>query len=163
MRWPPLSRRIGRLQWIEDLVEDGRFAVRLLSRERRFCAAVVIVLAVGIAVTGTFFTLMNAIVLRGLPIKNVDRVADISTRDSTGREQQLSYADLGEVRAASKSFRALAAFLAAPLSISDDRQPAERFSGAYVTAGTLTLMGEVPVQVETFDRKTIVRVRRLSL
>ena len=41
MRWPPLSRRIGRLQWIEDLVEDGRFAVRLLSRERRFCAAVV--------------------------------------------------------------------------------------------------------------------------
>ena len=150
MRWPPLSRRIGRLQWIEDLVEDGRFAVRLLSRERRFCAAVVIVLAVGIAVTGTFFTLMNAIVLRGLPIKKVDRVADISTRDSTGREQQLSYADLGEVRAASKSFRALAAFLAAPLSISDDRQPAERFSGAYVTAGTLTLMGEVPVAGRDF-------------
>ena len=72
-------------------------------------------MAVGIAVTGTFFTLMNAIVLRGLPIKKVDRVADISTRDSTGREQQLSYADLGEVRAASKSFRALAAFFAAPL------------------------------------------------
>ena len=128
-----------------DLRHDILVAIRLLGRERAFALTIVIVLALGIAVTGTFFTLMNGIVLRGLPLDSVDRIVDVSSRDGQGRVRRMSFADFEDVKRAARSFRAVAAFSGGPMSVADADQPAERVEGAYVSAGILTLLGEVPI------------------
>jgi hypothetical protein len=83
---------------LHDLRHDILIAIRLLARERVFALTIVIVLALGIAVTGTFFTLMNGIVLRGLPVDNVKRIVDVSSRDRQGRVRRMSFADFDDVK-----------------------------------------------------------------
>ena len=130
---------------VNDLRHDTVFAIRVLVRERAFAFTIIMVLALGIAVTGTFFTLMNGIVLRGLPVNNVNRVADVSESDGQGRVRRMSFADFEDVKSAARSFQAMAAFSSGPMSVADADQPAERVEGAYVSAGILRLLGEVPI------------------
>lgn len=130
---------------LHDLRHDILFAIRLLARERAFALTIVTVLALGIAVAGTFFTLMNGIVLRGLPVDSVNRIVDVSSRDGQGRVRRMSFDDFEDVKREARSFRAVAAFSSGPMSVADADQPAERVEGAYVSAGTLTLLGEIPI------------------
>ena len=52
------------------LLHDLRFAVRLIAKERWFTAVAVAALALGIGVNATVFTLVNAVLIRGLPFKD---------------------------------------------------------------------------------------------
>jgi predicted permease len=128
-----------------DLRHDIVAAIRLLGRERVCALTIVTVLALGIAVTGTFFTLMNGIVLRGLPVDNVNRIVDVSSRDGQGRVRRMSFADFEDVKREARSLQAVAAFASGPVSVADADRPAERVEGAYVSAGMLTLLGEVAI------------------
>jgi ABC-type antimicrobial peptide transport system permease subunit len=70
-----------------SLLHDLRFAVRLILKERWFTTVAVAALALGIGVNATVFTLVNAVLIRGLPFKDsaqlymlgVKRQADAAT------------------------------------------------------------------------------------
>ena len=57
-----------------NLLQDLRFAVRLLIKDRWFTAVAVIALALGIGVNATVFTFVNAVLIRGLPFDDPDRI-----------------------------------------------------------------------------------------
>ena len=59
--------------WVEDLGRDFRHGLRQLGRSPGFTAVAVVALSLGIGVNTTFFTIVNAICLRGLPIDSPDR------------------------------------------------------------------------------------------
>jgi putative ABC transport system permease protein len=59
---------------IETLLQDIRFALRLLAKTPGFTAVAVIMLALGIGVTTTIFTAANDFLLRPLPFGNSDRL-----------------------------------------------------------------------------------------
>ena len=50
---------------IEPLRRDLRIGLRVLSKEKSFCALAVIVLALGIAGVTTMFSVVNGVMLRG--------------------------------------------------------------------------------------------------
>jgi hypothetical protein len=50
--------------------QDLRFAVRLILKERWYSAVAVAALALGIGLNATVFTLVNAVLIRGLPFKD---------------------------------------------------------------------------------------------
>jgi hypothetical protein len=54
---------------VDDLGRDFRHAVRTLRRAPGFTLIAVFALGLGIGVNTTFFTIVNAICLRGLPIE----------------------------------------------------------------------------------------------
>ena len=56
------------LPWLEDAVRDLRFGVRLLVRGPGFTTVAVLSLALGIGSSSAIFSVINAIVLRSLPI-----------------------------------------------------------------------------------------------
>ena len=58
----------------ESVWADVRFAGRRLAQDRAFTLVAVTALAFGIATNSTFFALVNAICLRGLPIDSPERV-----------------------------------------------------------------------------------------
>ena len=73
-----LHRDARSFAWLEDLRRDLRQAARTLRRSPGFTVIAVFSLGLGIGVNTTFFTILNAIVLRGLPIDVPERVMFVS-------------------------------------------------------------------------------------
>ena len=73
------------------LLQDLKFAVRLLVKDKWFTAVAAVALALGIGVNATVFTFVNAVLIRGLPFDDPDRIMSIGTRDARDRDRGLSY------------------------------------------------------------------------
>src|SRR5881275_1196572 len=88
------------------LWQDVRFAVRLLIKDKWFTLVAAAALALGIGVNNTVFTFVNAVLIRGLPFDEPDRIMALGTRDRVrDREMGVSYLDFKDWTAAARSFR----------------------------------------------------------
>jgi predicted permease len=85
------SVRDVRGRWLEDLGRDLRYALRALGRNRGFAAVAVLSLALGIGANAAIFSLINAVMLRALPVKEPDRLVQITRLSPEGRFSPLSY------------------------------------------------------------------------
>ena len=64
-----------------NLLQDLRFAVRLLIRNRAVTLVAVLSLALGIGANTTVFTLVNAILLQPILVRDIDRLVTIGTTE----------------------------------------------------------------------------------
>jgi putative ABC transport system permease protein len=145
-----LHRDARSFVWMEDLRRDLRHAIRALRRAPGFTFVAVFTLGLGIGVNTAFFTLVNAICLRGLPIDEPDRVMYVSGRDPQDRTLGLSFAEFDDMRARTTAFSRVAAYMITSPSVADTRQPPARVLGAYVSAGAFELLGDQPILGRTF-------------
>ena len=132
-------------RWVDETWQDLRFAARLLLKERWFTAAAVLALGLGIGLTSTGFTVYNAMLVRGLPVDDQDRVMALAMRDADGRERLLSYLDFRDWRAEATAFGGVAAYGEPAMTVGDPGLATERFPGARVTANTFRLLGIEPL------------------
>src|SRR5713226_7739092 len=100
--------------------QDLRFAVRLLVKGRWFTAVAAIALALGIGVNTAVFTFVNAVLIRGLPFDDPDRIISIGTTDVRNRQLGVSRLDFIDWRDSSKSFSGLALMLGTSVNVSDE-------------------------------------------
>lgn len=130
---------------LEDLGRDFRLAVRTLRRTPGFTLIAVFALGLGIGVNTAFFTIVDAICLRGLPIEAPERVMYVSGRDARDRSANLSYLEFDELRSRTTAFEQVAAYTSTVAVVADLRQPPARVSAAYLSAGAFELLGDRPV------------------
>jgi len=126
------------------MLQDLRFALRLLLKDRWLTAAAVAALALGIGANAVVFTLVNAVLIRGLPYPDGDRIVVLGTRDARGRERPVSYPDFVDWREGVRSFTAFGASSGAPMTLAEADRAAERFQGAFITAEGLAMVGDRP-------------------
>ena len=132
--------------WLRSTVQDLRFAVRLLAKERWFTLAAASALALGIAATSTVFTFVNATLLKSVPVVNADRVVAIAMRDRTNQQLPVCYPDFDDWQRASKSFSAMTIMLqGAALTVSDENHLPEQYWGPYTSVNLFSLIGQRPV------------------
>jgi len=62
---------------MSGLLQDARYALRLLRRQPSFAVFVILTLAVGIAANSAVFSVVNGVVLRPLPFEDADRLVAI--------------------------------------------------------------------------------------
>lgn len=79
---PDLPRRKPAM--IESLLRDLRYGLRGLARNRGFTAVAMISLALGIGFNTAIFTLVNAVLLRPLPVADPDRLLAIYSNEKDG-------------------------------------------------------------------------------
>jgi putative ABC transport system permease protein len=145
-----LHRDARSFVWLADLHRDLRHAARALRRAPGFTVVAVFTLGLGIGVNTTFFTIVNAICLRGLPIDEPERVMFVSGRDAQDRDLSLSYAEFDEMRQRATAFERVAGYTNTAATVGDSRQPPARVLGAYISAGAFELLGDRPMLGRTF-------------
>lgn len=74
-----------------SLLQDARHAVRQLRRAPGLATAVVATLAIAIGAGATLFSLLNAVVLRPLPVRDPERLVVLSLADRRGEATRLIY------------------------------------------------------------------------
>jgi predicted permease len=126
-------------------MQDVRFAMRMLLKDRWFTLASVVALTLGIGVTTAVFTFVNAALLRALPVTDPDRVVHLGTGDSAGRELGVSYLDFRDWRDGAASFAGMAASVDTAMIVGDDTHAPERFQGTYISANAFQLIGQAPL------------------
>ncbi|MDQ3439203.1 MAG: permease prefix domain 1-containing protein, partial [Planctomycetota bacterium] len=129
---------------LDLLVQDVRFALRVLVRDRGFTLTAILVLGLGIGVNNMMFTVIYTHTLRGLPMDDVDRVLYVSAFDERTPELPLSFPQLEDVRSA-RSFSGVAAFVNAPMTLADEGRAPDRFDGSYVSANAFEVAAIAPV------------------
>ena len=128
-----------------ESLQDLRFAVRLLVKDRWFTVVAAMALALGIGVNTAVFTFVNAVLIRGLPFDDPDRIIVVGTTDARDRQLGVSRLDFKDWRDSSRSFAGLAIFIGATMNVSDEGRAPERFQGAYLSANLFQLIGSAPV------------------
>jgi predicted permease len=133
------------LPGLDAVIQDVRFAFRLIARDRWFSAAAIAALALGIGANATGFTIMNAVFLRGLPFENADRLYVLSWQNRSGRRSNISHPEFQNLRAQTRRFADLAAYRDASMNISDDRALPDEAHGTWVTANTFGVLHQPPL------------------
>jgi len=124
-----------------NILQDIRFAARVLVKRRWMSAVAIVTLALGISANSAVFTFVNAVLLRGVPFPDPDRIVALGTRDARGREQGVSYYDFVDWREASRSFSDISLMGQPTFNVSEKGTSPERYNGAYVSANTFRLIG----------------------
>ncbi|MFC1791274.1 ABC transporter permease, partial [Gemmatimonadota bacterium] len=136
------DERGGRL--LEDVIRDLRFGLRNLRKRPVFALAAILTLSVGIGMTATMFTLVDAVVLRPLPGSNAQGLVylELETEDgqmSTSPSPQL----LRLVRDHASSFTRIEAYATEDFNLMVDGEPL-RGSGARASTGFFDFLGVRP-------------------
>jgi predicted permease len=85
------QREARGLPWLDVLMQDVRFTLRTLGRDRGFTLIAVIILGLGIGANITVFSVVNTILLRPLPFPNSQQLVRILTKNPTGGESSMTY------------------------------------------------------------------------
>jgi predicted permease len=122
-------------RWLEDLGKDLRYTARTLRRSPGFLAVSVLSLALGIGANAAIFSLINAVMLRPLPVKQPERLVQITRLRPNGKPGVVSYPLFEYVRDNLKSISGAAVEMSSgPAIVMDGAEEvvdAEMVSGAH--------------------------------
>jgi len=127
-----------------NLLQDIRFAVRVLVKNRWFTLMGAVVLALGIGANNAVFTLVNAVLLRGLPFPKSEQIMMVLTRDSRGRDSGVSVLDFNDWQKSAHTFSHLSFVFNGAFNVGEEGRVAENYPGSYVSANFNRMLGIVP-------------------
>jgi FtsX-like permease family protein len=88
----------------DDVAQDIRYAARTFRRAPGFTIAAVVTLALGIGATTAIFSIIDGVLVRGLPYRDADRVVDIWETSDNGGYRLPSYPTFKDWRRQSQSW-----------------------------------------------------------
>src|SRR5713226_8707012 len=90
-----LLRETSREMWgwvsLETLAQDLRYALRMLRRNPGFAAVAMLTVALGIGANTTIFSVLNAVLIRELPVRQPEELLRVAPMDECGEDMAFSY------------------------------------------------------------------------
>jgi putative ABC transport system permease protein len=132
----------GRGAFLETLLQDIRYGLRMLRRSPGFALAAIVTLGLGIGVNTAVFSVVNAIVLRPLPVRDTDRLVVVATQRASDRTLRgVSFADLQDYRPATTGvFEDIAGYSVGFLGLASIGSEPERVLATWVTGNYFQLL-----------------------
>ena len=134
------------------MVNDLRFALRMILTHRWFSAAVVVTLALGIGANTMVFTLVNAVLLRPLAVPGGERIVALSYSNVSRGDRgiRLSYPDFRAYRDGASSLESIQAASSNDAVLSDPGNSAQTYRLEETTAGLFNMLHMRPVVGRSF-------------
>jgi len=131
--------------------QDGRFAVRMLSKNLSFASIAILTLALGIGANTVIFGGVNALFLNPLPYRDPSRLVAISASDAgTGTGGiPLSFTKFTQLEQQSRVFESLGAYYTTTLGLATERE-AEAVNAARVSLNFFHTFGMVTARGRDF-------------
>jgi predicted permease len=132
------------------LVQDLRYALRQLSKNRGFTVVAVITLALGIGANTSIFSVVNGVLLNRLAFPNSDRIVSLFQDKPNFSKGSLSYPNFLDWQRENRMFDAMAAYRWADGSITGTGQ-AENVPAQHISATFFPILGVRPLMGRNFS------------
>ena len=131
-------------RWEDEMIQDLRFGVRMLLKSKAFMSVAVFSLALGIGANTAIFSLVDAVLLKMLPVEHPEQLYFINNVGARGGGGAPPYPCFERFRDRNRSFTGLAAFSRRDLRIRIDGQR-EEIMGQFVSGNYFSLLGINPL------------------
>ena len=140
---------------MRNFLADLRFGLRVLRKSPGFALTVIAVLALGIGANAAVFSVVDAVLLRALPLRDPERVVMIWEKNPAlgppiGDRVPVAYTNFLEWVRQATQFEAIGGFEDANFNFTSGPEP-ERIEGARASANIFTLFGVRPRLGTSFD------------
>ncbi|HKY03311.1 MAG TPA: ABC transporter permease, partial [Blastocatellia bacterium] len=131
---------------MDTLLQDVRYAIRMLAKNPGFTLAAVVALALGIGANTAIFSVVNSMLLRPLPYAEPERLLQVwETQPSKGRRQiPASYPNFKDWKEQNQVFEEIAAYTEWSLNLTGAGDP-ERIQSAIVSPAFFSMLGVRPI------------------
>jgi putative ABC transport system permease protein len=138
---------------LDSFRQDIRVGLRVLFKDKTFCFLAVLVLGLGIGGATTQFTVVNAVVLRGLSFPHPEQLVTIGLIDPKATDQNNNFGfgviptaqDYEDLKATQKSCSLMAGYLSgSTINVTYKNNP-QRYNGGYVTEDFFKIIGVSPI------------------
>lgn len=146
------ARDAQRARVVENVVADVRFAVRALRRAPSFALAAILTVALGIGASTAIFTVVDAVLLRPMPIPHPEDFTYVGwVWDKGGDIPALSAFQYEFVRQFNRSFAGVATFRTEEAHLGDPADASAPVRGLGVSGAFFQTIGFAPRVGREFD------------
>ena len=139
-----------RWNWLENLLQDARYGMRMLVKNPGFTAVVVLTLALGIGANTAIFSVVNGVLLSPLPFPNAKRIVSMFQVKPNFPKGSISYPNFLDWQHDNRTFESIAAYRWADGSISGVGEP-EEVKAQRVSATFFPILGVKPILGRNFS------------
>jgi predicted permease len=135
------------VEWASGLLRDVRYAIRTLIGDRSFAVVAVLSLGLGIGVNTALFSVIDAVMLKALPVAEPERLVAIDRVNPRGERDNFSYPLFEEIRDRMPAFNGVFAALHGTDRVEvllPDRQSIVESDLRFVSAGYFQVLGVQP-------------------
>ena len=136
-------REVWMRRWLDEMVQDLRFALRTLRKSPAFTTVAVLTIALGVGANTAMFSVVNAAILQPLGYPQSEQLRFLTTRSSGGGSSSLSPAEYWEFTELNQSFAVAGAFVIGEVNLSARDRP-RRARRAVVNAELLEALAVPP-------------------
>jgi len=151
---PALIKESTRAQrivlWLETVLQDARFGLRMLRRTPGFTLVAVLTVALTIGATAAVFTVVNSVLLRPLPYQNPDRLLTIAVFMPRSNDEVMATPQYVAFKTGSRILEDAGAYSPEDYNVSGTGE-AERLHGVAATASFFTTLGIQPAIGHVFS------------
>src|SRR5580765_2177799 len=131
------------------MLQDVRYAIRMLLKNSGFTAVVVLTLALGIGANAALFSIVNGVLLNPLPFPNPDQLVTIHQSKPNFETGAVPYPNFLDLQSQNQTFSSMAISRGNGFSLIGSGEP-ERVRGRYVSAAYFDVLGLKPELGRTF-------------
>src|SRR5262245_29089069 len=123
------------------MFQDLRYAARMLLKHRGFTCVAALTLALGIGANTAIFSLIDAVLLKSLPVNNPERLVLLSHIGGLGSGDRFSYIRYEQFRDHDRMLSGVLAYHPLRLTVSVDGQPEPALNGQLVSGSYYQVLG----------------------
>jgi putative ABC transport system permease protein len=136
---------------MDRFIQDIRHATRMLRKAPAFTLVVIFTLAVGIGANTAMFSVVNAVLLSGLPFRDAGRLLDLNEVEVDNRARgAIAPANFVDWRAQAQSFDGMSVYHRRTLNVATGNGEPERLPGALASTNFFDVLGATPLLGRTF-------------
>jgi hypothetical protein len=144
-------RDLRQTQYLDNFLQDLRYAVRMLGKSPAFTVVIVLTLALSIGANSAIFSVIDGVLLKPLPYPQPERIARVFYRSASYPKFPVNPWDFLDFRARNRSFENFAMYTHADVQLSGTGSDPVKLSAFRISSGYFRVLGVQPARGREFD------------